>query len=398
MPITLPVARALVSRRRHCCRGPADPPERLRAGAEVGSATVVLEAGQHATPGAGQFDLDRHVADQARSVGADRADVEQPDPRQLLVAELVGVTEQLVAAADPEHDRAALGGGVQRRRACARRGQRRTAPGRDPGRRPCSRGRRRRGSSSSPIPHAGQLEADAAPLAAALAASAGCRGRRRCSSGRGTARRRAASAGSDTEDHHLAADVLVGGGDLRARRAVRGRPRCRPRSDASTRDDVKRDAVLARRVRAPSASTISRRRSSTKPSPRAPHRCRLAEVDDAVDLGDVGQRARVAVVPLELLEVLGGGDRDGHDPAGSRCAARGAKKARCASARRRAAGSSASARRSAGSGGRAARTSRASARDRLQPAGRRRGARARRSSSGRSRARRRGARRAPAPA
>src|SRR4029078_3960551 len=73
---------------------------------------VVLKAGQHAP--AVQIELDRDVADQARPLLADGADVEQPHALDLLAVEAVGAPEQLIAAADAEHDR------VARRRALER--------------------------------------------------------------------------------------------------------------------------------------------------------------------------------------------------------------------------------------------------------------------------------------
>ena len=80
------------------------------------AAGVVLEAGEDAPGGAVavEVDLDRDVADQARAVGADRLEVDEAEARDLLVGERVAVAEQLVAAADAEHERAAVGGGVQR--------------------------------------------------------------------------------------------------------------------------------------------------------------------------------------------------------------------------------------------------------------------------------------------
>ena len=87
------------------------PPERRRARSEPRAAAVVLEAGQH-RGSAG--DLDRDVADQPRAVLADGLEVDEADAGQPLVAELVAVAEQLVAAADAEDHRAALRGGVQR--------------------------------------------------------------------------------------------------------------------------------------------------------------------------------------------------------------------------------------------------------------------------------------------
>ena len=92
-----------------------DAAERPLAVAEVRAPAVVLEAGEHARAvDAGQLDLDRDVADQPRALLADGAQVDEADAGDLLVAELVGVAEELVAAADGE-DRAAVGGrGVQR--------------------------------------------------------------------------------------------------------------------------------------------------------------------------------------------------------------------------------------------------------------------------------------------
>ena len=75
---------------------------------------VVLEAGEHPPTARVELDLDRDVADQPRPVGADRAQIDQPDPGQRLVAELVGVSEQLIATADREDHRAAVGRRVQR--------------------------------------------------------------------------------------------------------------------------------------------------------------------------------------------------------------------------------------------------------------------------------------------
>ena len=61
-----------------------------------------------------EVDLDRDVADQARAGVAHGFEVHQADAREALAAQLVGVAEQLVAAADREDDAPALGRGVQR--------------------------------------------------------------------------------------------------------------------------------------------------------------------------------------------------------------------------------------------------------------------------------------------
>ena len=87
--------------------------ERLRAGPQVRAPAVVLEAREHPRAAA-EVDLDRDVADQARAWVAHGLEVDEPDAGQPLAAELVGVAEQLVAAADREDDAPALGCGVQR--------------------------------------------------------------------------------------------------------------------------------------------------------------------------------------------------------------------------------------------------------------------------------------------
>ncbi len=86
------------------------PAERLGAGAEVGAAAVVLEAGEDPRAAA-EVDLDRDVADQPRARLAHGLQLGEPEARQLLLAELVAVAEQLVAAADGEQ-----GGAVVDRR------------------------------------------------------------------------------------------------------------------------------------------------------------------------------------------------------------------------------------------------------------------------------------------
>ena len=87
--------------------------ERLLVRAEVGAAAVVLEARDHARAGA-EVGLDGAVADQPRARLADGLQVDQAHAGQLLAAKLVRVAEQLVAAADGEHHRAAARGGVER--------------------------------------------------------------------------------------------------------------------------------------------------------------------------------------------------------------------------------------------------------------------------------------------
>ena len=92
--------------------GGQDRDQRLCGRAQVGAAAVVLEAREHLRAGA-QVDLDRDVADQPRAGVADGLEVDEPDAGQALAAQLVAVAEQLVAAAHREDDASALGRGVQ---------------------------------------------------------------------------------------------------------------------------------------------------------------------------------------------------------------------------------------------------------------------------------------------
>src|SRR3954471_22675640 len=71
------------------------PPERPRAGPEMGAPAVVLEAGEDLRAAA-QVDLDRHVADQPRTRIAHGLEVDEADAGQALAAQLVAVAEQLV--------------------------------------------------------------------------------------------------------------------------------------------------------------------------------------------------------------------------------------------------------------------------------------------------------------
>ena len=118
-------------------------------------------------PGA-EVDLDRDVADQPRARLAHRLQVGEAEPGQLLLAELVAVAEQLVAAADGEQRRRRPRPPRRAPRAWSRPCRRRPCAGRGPGRRRCRRGRGRRGRPRSPGPGAGVGEADPAPLAAPL--------------------------------------------------------------------------------------------------------------------------------------------------------------------------------------------------------------------------------------
>ena len=154
---------------RSCCRARApsrplrpslpwpaqDAPERLLARAEVRAPAVVLEAREHARAGRRSSSSETSIATLPIRRGPSSRTVctsSSPTPCDLLLAERVGVPEQLVAAAHAEHDRAARRRRVQRRRAWSRAGPRRTGAGRGPGRRRGRRGRARRASSGSPSP------------------------------------------------------------------------------------------------------------------------------------------------------------------------------------------------------------------------------------------------------
>src|SRR5262249_52311779 len=84
-----------------------DAPERDGAGAEVGTAAMVLEAGQDSRSLA-EADLDRDVADQAWTGLADGLEVGDAESGNRAVPELVAMAEQLVAAADGQHRGAVL--------------------------------------------------------------------------------------------------------------------------------------------------------------------------------------------------------------------------------------------------------------------------------------------------
>ena len=133
-------------RRRRCCRGPSARARAARRRPEECAPAVVLEAGEHAAATAGRRarPRSRRCRSAAGPSRADRVQVDQADAGQRLGAQLVGVAEQLVAAAHGEDHRAAARRPRAARRACARRGRARTASGRGPGRRRCSRCRRRR--------------------------------------------------------------------------------------------------------------------------------------------------------------------------------------------------------------------------------------------------------------
>ena len=175
-------------------------------------------------------------------------------------------------------------------------------------------------------PGAAQLEADAAPRAAALRAAAGCRGRRRCSSGRGRARRRAGR--SATEDHHLGADVLGRLGDVaqrpRPRRPCAARLLGQPAGGDDVRAGSRRRLGRALAVR---ADALADRARSATPSSIDADRDRLGDV--ASSRRPRRGRARgAAASPSKASSV--GGDRERDAAAGRQRAARARRRSRVA--------------------------------------------------------------------
>ena len=96
-------------------RAPEDAAERLQPGAEVGFAAMVLEADQGWRVEAQAAGLDHDVADVAACSG-DGVQVDQPQAGQFLaVRGHVVLAQQLVAAADRKHHRAAVNRFADRR-------------------------------------------------------------------------------------------------------------------------------------------------------------------------------------------------------------------------------------------------------------------------------------------
>ena len=259
-----------------------------------------------------------------------------PTPGQPLTSEFVGVAEQLVAAADGEDH---LSGG--------RRGVQRVA---------LDRGqilgaqhlvavlaaadveevvgvRVERVAEAG----AGELEADPAPLAALAQQRAGCRGRRRCSSGPDTARRRAGRQPRKTTT--WAGDVLGRLGDvaqLLGLQPVLGGLLGQPAGG----DDLQADHVVERLALAVGADQLADPLDRTwllvARGSRSAGRCRSSRRPGP---GPGRGSGGCAVVGLEV-----GRDRDRDAPARHDRAPGGGEEARRA---RAAAGSSASARRPA---------------------------------------------------
>ena len=91
-----------------------NPAEWPRPRPQMCAPSVILKSRQHAGIARRELDRDRDVPDQPRAVGAHRTQVEQADSGEGLIAELVAVAEQLIAAAHAEQHRAPRGGRVER--------------------------------------------------------------------------------------------------------------------------------------------------------------------------------------------------------------------------------------------------------------------------------------------
>ena len=277
---------------------------------------MVLEAGEQRRA-AGQLELDRDVAEQPRTVLAARVEVDQPDAGQPLVAELVAVTEQLQAAADGEHDRAASGRGVQRLaldRGQVARAQRLVAVLAAADVEEVVRLRVERVADAG----AGELEADARASCSGARTRSGCRGRRRCSSGRDRARRRAASA--QARSSTTSAPTCSSVGAIAQRRlgheAGGATLRLEPLDASGGRARSRRARSLtppSGAIRAPHALDPRRRR-------QRPHGGRLGREAPAADGADVGLRQRRSSSPPKSSSALG--DRDREQAAGLEVAAR----------------------------------------------------------------------------
>ena len=195
----------------------------------------------------------------------------RPTPGQPLVAELVAVAEQLVAAADAEDHGAAVGRGVQRVALDGREVLARRAPGRGPGRRRGRRGRARPGRRASPSAGAGELEADPAPGAAALeqqqVAAVGVDVHQ---VGIERADAQGALSHARTTTSEPTCSSVSGIAQRRARRAGRA-ARLLGLERARRRRWSRRDRRRRSLVRSPSGATTSRRRSiaHARPSSRS---------------------------------------------------------------------------------------------------------------------------------
>ena len=77
------------------------------------AAAVILETREHARRPRLELDLDRDVADQPWALGARGVQVDEANTREGLATQLIGMTEELVAATDAEDHRATVRGGVE---------------------------------------------------------------------------------------------------------------------------------------------------------------------------------------------------------------------------------------------------------------------------------------------
>ena len=203
-----------------------------------------------------EVDLDRDVADQPRAGLAHGLEVGEAEARDPLVAELVGVAEQLVAAADGEHDGAVRDRGGERLALASRPCRAATSAGRGPGRRRCRSGRGRRGRRARRARRPRARSRSRATRSGAAGRGC-CRGRRRCSSAPGRARAGAAPSGRRLRPAAARSPSRRSARSRRSRSRPRGaRPAARPPPRAR-----RRRARRARPGRAPRSSSPSGRRS-----------------------------------------------------------------------------------------------------------------------------------------
>ena len=211
-------------------------------------------------------------------------------PGQLLVAHLVAVAKQLVAAADGQHRRAARRPRRASPRSCPApcRGPR--PPGRGPGRPRCRRGRGASGSSASPIDGRAELEADPAPLAA------------------GSQHRDVAAVGVDVhqlrvqradaqrrsrrlQQHDGAAHVVARSGHL-AHGPSGVKPASAPSASSPAAVTESRRSVKTSSVSSPFGETAWRWRSTATKSRLVAHVDRGGGEHPAVELEHVGERGQ----------------------------------------------------------------------------------------------------------
>ena len=260
-----------------------------------------------------------------------------PEPRQRLLAELVAVAEQLVAAADGEQDGAVVDRRGERLALGLRPCRRRRRAGRGPGRRRCRRGRGRPGRP----PRRGRRRRRRSRSLATRSAAAGrrcCRGRRRCSSARGRGRGRGApSARPSSRTTTEPTWESVGG---ISRRPTGSSPASRASASiVSALEQAQRDLVELLAQLAGRGDGLAQAADDDRAGVEAGVE-RQARVDPAVDLAGVGQgRGRL----LDQLVGKAVDDRDRDGPPGAQVAARRSAGRRCARRRCRGAGSAASA-------------------------------------------------------